>query len=226
MSDIQIGEMQSNTDRLNNFSDGVVAVIITLMVLELKAPSVSSFAALVPLWPEAVSYAVSYLFIAIIWINHHHLMRFVSDATPRLIWVNFAHLFLVALVPFATQWVAKTNLGGIAVSAYAGLFVCIDAAFLAFEREVMAQADCSAVPDSAKKLARRRSLTTLGIFAAASLSGYFVPILGMGLVLVALSFFLRPEVPGMKLARARRPMMVDTAEMSARQAPAMPNQVR
>ena len=99
MSDIQIGEMQSNTDRLNNFSDGVVAVIITLMVLELKAPSVSSFAALVPLWPEAVSYAVSYLFIAIIWVNHHHLMRFVSDATPRLIWVNFAHLFLVALVP-------------------------------------------------------------------------------------------------------------------------------
>src|SRR6516225_7040696 len=99
LRDMQIGEMQSNTDRLNNFSDGVVAVIITLMVLELKAPSVSSFTALVPLWPEAVSYAVSYLFVAIVWINHHHLMRFVSDATPRLIWVNFAHLFLVALVP-------------------------------------------------------------------------------------------------------------------------------
>ena len=132
MSDIQIGEMQSNTDRLNNFSDGVVAVIITLMVLELKAPSASSFASLIPLWPEAVSYAVSYLFIAIVWVNHHHLMRFVSDATPRLIWVNFAHLFLVALVPFATQWVAKTDLGATAVAVYAGLFVCIDAAFLAF----------------------------------------------------------------------------------------------
>lgn len=218
MSDTQISEMQSNTDRLNTFSDGVVAVIITLMVLELKAPAVSSFAALVPLWPEAVSYAVSYLFIAIIWVNHHHLMRFVSDSTPRLIWINFIHLFLVALVPFATQWVARTDLGAVAVSVYAGLFVCIDAAFLAFEREVMAQADCSAVPDSAKKLARRRSLTTLGIFAAASLSGYFVPILGMGLVLVALSFFLRPEVPGMKLARARRPMMLmNTAETTAAQ---------
>jgi uncharacterized membrane protein len=104
MSDTQIGEMQTNTDRLNTFSDGVVAVIITLMVLELRAPSVSSFAALVPLWPEAVSYAVSYLFIAIIWVNHHYLMRFVSDSTPRLIWINFIHLFLVALVPFATQW--------------------------------------------------------------------------------------------------------------------------
>jgi uncharacterized membrane protein len=204
MSDPQIGEMQSNTDRLNNFSDGVVAVIITLMVLELRAPSVSSFAALVPLWPEAVSYAVSYLFIAIIWVNHHHLMRFVSDSTPRLIWINFIHLFLVALVPFATQWVAKTDLGATAVSVYAGLFVCIGAAFLAFEREVMALADCTAIPDSAKKLARRRSLTALGIFAAASLSGYFVPILGMSLVVVGLSFFLRPEIPGMKLARAGR----------------------
>lgn len=218
MSDAQISEMQSDTDRLNTFSDGVIAVIITLMVLELKAPSVSSFAALLPLWPEAVSYAVSYLFIAIIWVNHHHLMRFVSDSTPRLIWINFIHLFLVALVPFATQWVARTDLGATAVSVYAGLFVCIDAAFLAFEREVMAQADCTAVPDSAKKLARRRSLTTLGIFTAASISGYFVPILGMGLVLVALSFFFRPEVPGMKLARARRPMMLmDTAETTAAQ---------
>ena len=121
MSDTQISEMQSNTDRLNTFSDGVVAVIITLMVLELKAPAVSSFAALVPLWPEAVSYAVSYLFIAIIWVNHHHLMRFVSDSTPRLIWINFIHLFLVALVPFATQWVARTDLGAVAVSVYAGL---------------------------------------------------------------------------------------------------------
>jgi uncharacterized membrane protein len=226
MSDVQIGEMQSNTDRLNTFSDGVIAVIITLMVLELKAPSVSSLAALVPLWPEAVSYTVSYLFIAIIWVNHHHLMRFVSDATPQLIWVNFAHLFLVALVPFATQWVARTDLGAVAISVYAGLFVCIDAAYLAFEREVMAQADCTAVPDSAKKLARRRSLTTLGIFAAASLAGYFVPILGMLLVVVALSFFLRPEVPGMKLARARRPMMMDTTETSAAQKPAMPNEAR
>jgi uncharacterized membrane protein len=218
MSDAQISEMQSDTDRLNTFSDGVIAVIITLMVLELKAPSVSSFAALLPLWPEAVSYAVSYLFIAIIWVNHHHLMRFVSDSTPRLIWINFIHLFLVALVPFATQWVARTDLGATAVSVYAGLFVCIDAAFLAFERDVMAQADCTAVPDGAKNLARRRSLTTLGIFTAASISGYFVPILGMGLVLVALSFFLRPEVPGMKLARARRPvMLMDTAEATAAQ---------
>ena len=64
-------------DRLVAFSDGVFAVIVTVMVLELKAPDQPLFSALVPLWPTAVSYAVSYLFIAIIWINHHYLMRFV-----------------------------------------------------------------------------------------------------------------------------------------------------
>ena len=208
-SDVQANEMRGNADRLNAFSDGVIAVIITLMVLELKAPSIASYAALLPLWPEAVSYAVSYLFIAIIWVNHHHLMRFVADSTPRLIWFNFLHLFLVALVPFATQWVARTHLGSAAVSVYAGLFVLVDGAFLLFEREVMAQADCSAVPEPAKRLARRRSLTTLAIFSAASVTAVFVPLLGMVLIVAALSFFLRPEVPGMKLARPRRAMMMD-----------------
>ncbi len=70
-------------DRLIAFSDGVFAVIVTVMVLELKAPDHAAFSALWPLWPTAISYAVSYLFIAIIWINHHHLMRFVGPPAPN-----------------------------------------------------------------------------------------------------------------------------------------------
>jgi uncharacterized membrane protein len=210
MKDMQVAEMRNNVDRLGSFSDGVIAVIITLMILELRAPTLSSYAALIPLWPQAVSYALSYLFIAIIWVNHHHLMRFVADSTPRLVWLNFLHLFLVALAPFATQWVANTHLGSVAVTVYAGLFVCIDTAFLLFEHEVMAQADCSAVPVDAKLRARRRSLTTVAIFAFAAISAIFVPILGMGLILVALSFFLRPDVPGMKLSRTQPAALADT----------------
>jgi TMEM175 potassium channel family protein len=77
------------------------------MVLELKAPEQAAFSALGPLWPTAISYAVSYLFIAIIWINHHYLMRFVGAPTLGLIWINFVHLFMVSLLPFATAWVAR-----------------------------------------------------------------------------------------------------------------------
>jgi uncharacterized membrane protein len=73
---------RANPDRLGAFSDAVIAVIITIMVLELKAPEQPAFAALASLWPTALSYAVSYLFIAIIWINHHYLMRFVRANQP------------------------------------------------------------------------------------------------------------------------------------------------
>jgi hypothetical protein len=76
-----------------SFSDGVFAVIVTIMVLEFKAPNQPSFSALWPLWPTAISYAVSYLFVAIIWIKQHHLMRFVGPPTLGLICVNFIHLF-------------------------------------------------------------------------------------------------------------------------------------
>ena len=74
------------------------------MVLELRAPDHPAFSALWPLWPTAVSYAVSYLFIAIIWINHHYLMRLAGPPTASVIWINFVHLFMVSLLPFATAW--------------------------------------------------------------------------------------------------------------------------
>jgi uncharacterized membrane protein len=102
-------QRRANVERLGAFSDGVFAVINTIMVLELKPPEHPTFTALVPLWPTALSYMASYEFIAIVWMNHHHLLRFTDDATPRLIWINFVHLFTVSLAPFATSWVASTR---------------------------------------------------------------------------------------------------------------------
>lgn len=158
-------EERRSADRLAAFSDAVFAVIVTIMVLELKAPEAYTFSALWPLWPTAISYAVSYLFIAIIWINHHYLMRFVGPAALRLIWINFAHLFLVSLLPFATAWVADSRLASSPVALYAGLFVCIDIAYNLFEREVLAGADATQVTPRTRQLARRRSLVVLASFA-------------------------------------------------------------
>src|SRR5438034_9949193 len=84
---------RATTERLRAFSDGVFAVLITVLVLELRPPELPTFKALLLLWPTWLSYAVSYLFIAIVWTNHHHLMRYATGATPRLMWFNFAHLF-------------------------------------------------------------------------------------------------------------------------------------
>ncbi len=119
----------ATTERLGSFSDAVFAVIITIMVLELKPPEHPTFAALLPLWPTALSYVVSYYFIAIVWLNHHHLLRFFPHATPRVIWMNFVHLFMVSLVPFSTAWVADTQLAAVPVFVYAAVFVLVNLAY-------------------------------------------------------------------------------------------------
>ncbi|HTG34037.1 MAG TPA: TMEM175 family protein [Thermoanaerobaculia bacterium] len=182
--------------RLAAYSDAVFAVIVTVMVLELRAPDQPEFSALWPLWPTAISYAVSYLFIAIIWINHHYLMRFVGAPTLRLIWINFVHLFMVSLLPFATAWVARTRLAASPVVFYAGVFVLVDLAYNVFEREILARADATQVSGRTRRMAMRRSLTVLAIFTTAMLVAFVAPRLGFGLICGALVLHLRPEAPG------------------------------
>jgi TMEM175 potassium channel family protein len=192
-------EERITADRLATFSDAVFAVIVTIMVLELRAPDQTAFSALLPLWPTAISYAVSYLFIAIIWINHHYLMRFVGHPTLGLIWINFVHLFLVSLLPFATAWVARSRLASSPVAFYAGLFVCVDIAYNAFEREILARADATQVSERTRRMARRRSLVVLASFTTAMLVAFVAPRVGFGLICGALILHLRPDVPVSRL---------------------------
>jgi len=196
-------EAKMTADRLATYSDAVFAVIVTIMVLELKAPDQSEFRALWPLWPTAISYAVSYLFIAIIWINHDYLMRFVDRPTLRLIWINFLHLFMVSFLPFATAWIARTRLASSPVVFYAGLFVCIDVAYNVFEREVLTRAEATRLSESTRRMARRRSLVVLGSFTIAMLVALVAPRLGFGLICGALILHLQPEAaPGSRMVRS------------------------
>jgi uncharacterized membrane protein len=184
-----------HADRLGAFSDAVIAVIITIMVLELKAPQSTTFAGLLPLWPTAVAYAVSFLFIAIIWTNHHHLLRLVQNATNRLIWANFAHLFLVSLVPFATAWIADAHLAPAPVVTYAAIFFCVNFVYRIFEKEVFDQASENEISRRARVVARRRSLGALVLFAAAAILGFFFPLAGLVLIVCPLAMYIRPDIP-------------------------------
>ena len=194
-------EEKITADRLTTFSDAVFAVIVTVMVLKLKAPDQPAFSALGPLWPTAISYAVSYLFIAIIWINHHYLMRFVGPPTLGLIWVNFVHLFMVSLLPFATAWVARTRLASAPVVSYAGMFVCIDIAYNVFEHGLLARADATQLSARTRRNARRRSLVVLASFTTAMLVAFVAPRVGFGLICAALILHLRPDVARSPVAR-------------------------
>ncbi|MGY3617805.1 TMEM175 family protein [Bradyrhizobium sp. USDA 10063] len=189
---------EAKPDRLSLFSDAVFAVIITILVLELKPPQDRSFQALISLWPSAVSYAVSYLFIAIVWINHHHLFHYADIATGRLIWANFAHLFSVSLMPFSTAWIAQTQLAAVPVSFYAGVFVLVNATYLLLCMEAIDRPRSKDVPASARRMMRVRSFVTLGLFALAGVVALKYPIGGMALICLCLIVYLRPEPPNVR----------------------------
>src|SRR5262249_1843836 len=191
-----VAKPKATSERLGAFSDGVFAVIITIMVLDLKPPPQPTLAALLPLWPAALSYAVSYLFIAIVWVNHHHLLRFAEHSTLRLIWVNFAHLFTVSLVPFSTAWVADTRLAAVSVSVYAAVFVLVNLAYFAFVWEVLAQAEVEEISARMRRFTLTRSLLTLGMFVIAMLLSLKFPLWGFGLVCCVFLVYLWPEAPG------------------------------
>lgn len=192
---------RTSTERLVAFSDGVFSVIITIMVLELKPPSEAKLSALLPLWSTALSYAVSYLFVAIIWINHHRLLFFAHEATPLLIWWNFAHLFMTSLIPFSTAWIADTKLAAGPVVVYAAVFVMVNVAFLGYQQEALSQASTNEVSATTRHFTRVRALITLGIFAVAACVGYWHPPSGFALVCCVLLIYLRPQVPGERLER-------------------------
>jgi len=186
---------QTTPERVGLFSDGVFAVLITVLVLELKAPESADFAALLPLWPTALSYAISYFFIAIVWVNHHHLFRYAERASPRLIWGNFAHLFAVSLIPFTTQWVAESELAAAPVALYAAVFVAVNVTYLALCWEAVDRSSHQDVTARVRRVMRMRSFVTIGVFVAAALVALNWPLVAIGLVVVCLVGYLRPDIP-------------------------------
>jgi uncharacterized membrane protein len=179
-------------DRMNAFSDGVFAVIITILVLDLRPPKEASFGALLELWPTAISY----LFIAIVWVNHHHLLRFPDVATHRLIWGNFAHLFAVSLMPFATAWIASTRLGAVPVAFYAGVFFLVNVTYLLLCLEAVDRSASHKIEPRARSMMRMRSLVTLAVFAAAGVVALRYPIGGIAMICLCLIVYLSPGAPG------------------------------
>src|SRR3990170_7224436 len=94
--------------RLETFSDGVIAIIITIMVLELKVPQSADLAALRPLIPVFLSYVLSFVYIGIYWNNHHHMLHAAGKVNGRILWANLHLLFWLSLVPFVTAWMGQT----------------------------------------------------------------------------------------------------------------------
>ncbi len=112
--------------RVEAFSDGVIAIIITIMVLEIRAPHGDDLAALQPLWPVFLSYVLSFVFLGIYWNNHHHLLHATKRINGRIMWANLHLLFWLSLIPFTTRWLGE-NHGGAWPTALYGVVLLLAA---------------------------------------------------------------------------------------------------
>src|SRR5579859_3933308 len=176
------------TSRLEAFSDGVIAIIVTIMVLELRAPSQPTWPALLKVAPVFISYGLSFLIVAIMWVNHHHLIHAVRQVTARLLWSNLNLLFWMSLVPFVTDYLGKNYREPMAVALY-GLDLWLCSIAFCLLRIVLIEQDRNdpALADYHAGIQRKNLFSAALYFLSAPLA--YVSIYG--------SFFIFALIPAM-----------------------------
>lgn len=176
--------------RLEAFTDGVIAIIITIMVLELKVPQGTDLAALKSGLPMFLAYALSFVNVGIFWNNHHHMLHVTERINGTVLWVNLALLFWLSLVPFVIRWMDETHFAPMPTAAYGVVLALSAISYLLLERAII---KCNG-PDS--KLARavgsdRKGTLSLFIYVLSIPMAYVRPGISLALyVLVALIWFI------------------------------------
>lgn len=126
-----------NKTRLEAFSDGVIAIIITIMVLELKIPHGTDWQSLRLLAPKFISYIISFIYIAIYWNNHHHLLHTVKHVTGAILWSNTHLLFWLSLVPFVTAWAGENRFADLPVAVYSAIMLMAGVAYFILSKTII-----------------------------------------------------------------------------------------
>lgn len=179
--------------RVEAFSDGVIAIIITIMVLELKVPHDTSWAALEELWPVFVSYIFSFLMLGIYWGNHHHLLHTIKDVSGGIMWANLHLLFWLSVMPFATAWVGENHFGRNPVIVYALLAnFCGIAYYILLTVIKKCNPDNEALQEVLRKQTRKGMLSNL--FNTLAIPAAFIhPALTGVLILIVYIMWLIPD---------------------------------
>lgn len=167
-----------NTNRLEAFSDGVLAIIITIMVLELQAPAGSEFSDLKPLLPKIFSYLLSFLYVGIYWNNHHHLFQAIQKVNGKILWANLGLLLSLSLIPFTTAWMGEHFLTPAPVILY-GINLMVSAiVFLILEKIAISHEGKDSKIGMALKSKTKENISWI-IYAAGIISAFFLPVLSL-----------------------------------------------
>ncbi|MEM9544727.1 MAG: TMEM175 family protein [Bacteroidota bacterium] len=126
-----------NSGRLEAFSDGVLAIIITIMVLEMKAPEETTIEALIPSVPILSSYLISFIYIGTYWNNHHHLFQITEEVNGQVLWANLHLLFWLSLIPFATSWVGENHIEALPVALYGFILLMSGIAYSILQNKII-----------------------------------------------------------------------------------------
>ena len=127
-----------NKGRLEAFSDGVIAILITIMVLELKIPHGTDLRALAPVLPVFFTYVLSYVYVGIYWNNHHHMLHATSRINGRILWANLHLLFWLSLIPFVTGWMGENHFAAIPTAIYGGVLFAAGVAYYVLQSAIIA----------------------------------------------------------------------------------------
>ena len=189
-----VGDEPLSPGRLEAFSDGVIAIILTIMVLELKSPESPDPHALAHEWPIFISYVISFFYVAVYWVNHHHLFHRVKRVDLPILWTNNLVLFCMSLIPFFTEWMESTRLSPVPTAVYAAVMLLNGAAFSVLNRAVGRQSIAS--PDFVllERAAMRKNLIAIGIYAVAIPVAYYRTPLSLALVSLVAVLYAVPSL--------------------------------
>ncbi len=177
-----------NKTRLEAFSDGVLAIIITIMVLEIKVPHTASWHVLPELIPVFLSYMLSFIYIGIYWNNHHHMMHTVKEVNARIMWSNHNLLFWLSLVPFATAWMGENSVQKEPVILYAALMLMCGFSYDILRRNIISTYKHDTVLKAALERQKGKTLVSTACYAAAVPAAFLHPYLSIALfVFVAIT---------------------------------------
>ncbi|HSJ87846.1 MAG TPA: TMEM175 family protein [Anaerolineales bacterium] len=178
--------------RLQAFSDGVLSILITIMVLELRAPENVDLFALLPLLPKFGSYVLSFIFLGIYWNNHHHLWQAVEKVNGSVLWANLHLLFWLSLIPFATSWMGEHDFATIPVALY-GVILCLTAlAYYIMVRVLTAYHDDHSLLADALGTGRKERISLL-LYGAAIPLAFLQPWIAMILYVTVAIMWLIPD---------------------------------